>query len=219
MNWNCEQTEARLSEYLDRLLPAAEHDALDVHAKQCARCAGLVRTVRGTLARVHQLDMLEAPPQLAYNILDATLGRRSSQGGAWRSWLRPLEMVWQPRFALGVATVALTLALVLPLTGFQAGSFTLSDLHPVSLYRTADRKINLAYARSVKFINDLRVVYEIQSRLGGSSRPAGPAEGEQTPPQPKPGDPQRQRNRADETNPHPIIIASAWSGLTERSNR
>jgi len=35
----------------------------------------------------------------------------------------------------------------------------------VNVYRNTDRQAHLAYARSTKYFSDLRVVYEIQSKL------------------------------------------------------
>ena len=39
------------------------------------------------------------------------------------------------------------------------------DYRPASLVRAGNRQVHLSYARCVKFVNDLRVVYEIQSRF------------------------------------------------------
>jgi hypothetical protein len=41
----------------------------------------------------------------------------------------------------------------------------LADLRPATIYRRADSSLHLAYGSTVKFVNDLRVVNEIQSRL------------------------------------------------------
>ncbi|MGB9466199.1 MAG: hypothetical protein WBR10_13905, partial [Candidatus Acidiferrum sp.] len=50
-------------------------------------------------------------------------------------------------------------------SGFSLRKPKLADLSPVNVYRNADRQAHLVYARSTKFVSDLRVVYEIQSRL------------------------------------------------------
>ena len=71
----------------------------------------------------------------------------------------------QPRFAYGALTVLVTLGVVSQALGIQWRTPTLADLNPVHLYRTADRKAHLVYATGSKFVGDLRVVYEIQSRL------------------------------------------------------
>jgi hypothetical protein len=51
---------------------------------------------------------------------------------------------------------------------------TLADLNPVNLYRSADRQAHLAYAKGSKFVGDLRVVYEIKSRLEPSEQESTP---------------------------------------------
>ncbi len=216
MTRNCAQIEDRLGEYVDRLLPAAERAEFEAHTAQCPLCSGLLRQVRGCVAQMHQMEMLEAPAGLAPAILDATLGPRAQKAAFWRVWLGSLQLVWQPRFALGLAAAVLSMALVLPALDMDPRNLSMSDLHPANMYRAADRRIHILYVRGAKFINDLRVVYEIQSRFGGS-RPATPPEGEPNPPQQRPGDPRRERNRADEIQLDSMILASVSSSQTERS--
>ena len=50
MTWTCEQTEARLSDYLDGVLQPAEQAAFDLHVNGCERCTPLVASVSHVLA-------------------------------------------------------------------------------------------------------------------------------------------------------------------------
>src|SRR6267143_1301490 len=50
MSWTCEQTEARLSDYLDGVLNPAELAEFTAHVPSCARCAPLVASVSDLLA-------------------------------------------------------------------------------------------------------------------------------------------------------------------------
>jgi hypothetical protein len=70
-------------------------------------------------------------------------------------------------------------------------------LSPATVLRTANRQAHLTFAKSAKFVNDLRVVYEIQTRLQPETQPqSAPA----VPPQnPSPANPQ-DRSQA---SPHP----------------
>ncbi|PYU16224.1 MAG: hypothetical protein DMG29_04545, partial [Acidobacteria bacterium] len=68
MTWNCEQVEGSLSDYVDRLLGAAEHSGFEAHVAGCARCAPLVKSVSGLVAGLHHLEPLPTPPRLIYNI-------------------------------------------------------------------------------------------------------------------------------------------------------
>jgi len=47
MTWTCEQTEARLSDYLDGLLTPDERHEFDMHANTCEDCAQFVAVVAG----------------------------------------------------------------------------------------------------------------------------------------------------------------------------
>lgn len=163
MIWKCEQIEERLSEHLDGLLDAPERAAFESHVAGCALCRKLVAQVGGALAQVHRLEMVEEPLGLATAILDATLGPRAPKK-SWKifGWLQP---VLQPRMAMGFATVVLFGWVSLQALGVQVNEIRLSDLHPVKLYHASTRQAHLIYARGEKFVSDLRVVYEIQSRL------------------------------------------------------
>ncbi len=83
MNWTCEQTEARLSDYLEGLLSPAEKHAFDLHVNACERCTPLVASVSSLLSYLHSMKPLETPPHLVYSILDKTVGPRETAKG-WR---------------------------------------------------------------------------------------------------------------------------------------
>ncbi len=191
MNWTCEQTEARLSDYLDGLFQPAEQSAFNLHVNTCERCAPLVAGVAHALGGLYALESVEPPPHLEIAILTATLGAPS-----WRNlrhWLRSLH---SPRFVYSLASVAATLVVILTASGFSFSKPKLADLHPATIYRNTDRQAHLVYARSVKFVSDLRVVYEIQTRL--NEKEQNPATREQTIPQ---NSPEKQPGRTDNTNP------------------
>lgn len=196
MNWNCEQTELRLSDYLDGLLvDPVERREMDAHVRSCSHCTGLLRSVSHAVRSLRALEELEEPPRLVYNILDQTLGARERVSG-WRAvvgWVRGLA---SPRFAYGVLSVGATFIVVLGASGFSFRKPKLADLRPASIYRNADRQVHLVYARSTKFVSDLRVVYEIQSRLSkDDSLPVSPDSG--TPD----SSPANQPGRTDGTQP------------------
>ncbi len=164
MDWNCKLSEERLSEYLDGLLSPAEAATFATHAAGCSNCAQLLSKVNGLVGQLHQLEELEAPPLLVQNILDATIGPRTKKAG-WTKWFAWVPALWQPRFAMGAITVAASFAIVIHTSGVTPAKLKKADFNPISIARSANRTAHLTYARSVKFVNDLRVVYEIQSRL------------------------------------------------------
>jgi anti-sigma factor RsiW len=189
MNWTCEQTEARLSDYLDGLFQPAEQSAFNQHVNTCERCAPLVAAVARTLGSLYALEPVEPPPQLENAILTATLGAPSYL----RRWLKSLQ---SPRFVYGLASAAATIIVLLTASGFSFTKPKLADLRPATIYRKADSQIHLVYARSAKFVSDLRVVYEIQTRLNENDQ--NPATREQSAPK---SSPEKQPGRTDNTNP------------------
>src|SRR2546427_11902356 len=108
MSWTCEQVEASLSEYLDGLLGEGARYEFDAHANHCDRCGPLVARVSGVVSGLHRLELLEEPPELASIILDKTLGPRK-QKLSWRSALKWLRLLSQPRFAYIAVRTAITL--------------------------------------------------------------------------------------------------------------
>ena len=219
MTWTCEQTEARLSDYLDRSLTAEETAAFNAHVPGCARCAPLVARVSNMVLGLHSLEQVDAPPRLVYSILDKTLGPRDGQSG-WLGWVRGIASL---RFAYGALSVAATLIILVSAAGLNWRHPKFADLQPANIYHAADRKANMAYGRTVKFVNDLRVVNEIQSRLREDETPTLE---ENTVPEPsprkepghsdssKPAGP-RQQNRANESaRPLEVLAADVPGSLT-----
>jgi len=215
MNWTCEQTELYLADYLDGLLQPVQQQAFDAHVNSCERCASEVAGVTHAVASLRALPELETPPRFVYNVLDATLGPRENVSGwaAVRAWVRGIA---SPRFAYGSVSVAATFLMLVTASGFNWKKPKIADLSPVHIYRGTNRQLQQAYARSTKYVSDLRVVYEIQSKLGQSSEL--PANNESTPPdsnqQKNPGRSDgtnpatpRQQNRANDTNSQLQVLA------------
>lgn len=171
MNWNCTNTEERLSDYLDGLLTPAEAQSFKAHAATCAECGKLVDAVSSLVTGMHALEMEPAPPMLINRIINATSGPRKEKA-TWKSWFAMPGRFVQPRFVLGLATVAATVLIVIYTSGFTPSKLRKANLSPVDAFRSANRQAHLTYARSVKYVNDLRVVYEIQTRLQPSNQPS-----------------------------------------------
>jgi anti-sigma factor RsiW len=184
MTWTCELTETRLSDYLDGALAAEERAAFDLHVNGCARCIPLVASLAHLLSGMHAMEQVEPPPRLVYAILDKTLGPREALTG-WRAVLAWLRGMGSVRFAYGALSMVATLLVFVTASGFNWRKPRLADLRPDVIYRNADRKAHLVYAQGTKFVNDLRVVNEIQSRLRQDSEI--PATQENTVPESSPG--------------------------------
>jgi anti-sigma factor RsiW len=216
MSWTCEQTEARLSDYLDGVLVPAEMAEFTAHVPSCARCAPLVASVSGLLTELHGMEQLEAPPRLVYSILDKTLGPRESLTG-WSAVLAWARGIASMRFAYGALSVAATLIIFVSATGFNWRHPKLADLQPAMIYRRVDSTLHVAYGKSVKFVNDLRVVNEIQSRLREENDLRANPESTipESSPQKQPGSTDgskpttpRQQNRANDLVRHIEVLAT-----------
>lgn len=215
MSWTCEQTEARLSDYLDGVLAPAELAEFTAHVPTCPRCAPLVASVSGLLNGMHAMEQVEPPPRLVYAILDKTLGPREALTG-WRAVWAVLSGRSSLRFAYGALSMVATLIIFISAAGFNWKHPKLADLRPATIYRKADSSINVFYASTVKFVNNLRVVNEIQSRLRQDSELSTNPENTlpETSPQKNPGSTDgtrpatpRQQNRANGLMRHIEVLA------------
>lgn len=238
MNWTCQQIEELLSEYVDhalgyQTLDSQQRAAFAAHAQSCPRCRPLVARVAGTAALLRRLEPLEPPERLVRRILEQTVVAEATRG--WRvglrrlpDWLRSVLIpVLQPRFAMGAVTTfvaVLMLSQALGVSLDDVKQVKLADFHPVNLYRAADRRAHLLYARGVKFVNDLRVIQEIQSRVQPVAQPE-PAQ----PPEKAPADKQsegqnpKDQSHADKSNRNRTLftytLASAGLTPATRSSR
>jgi hypothetical protein len=163
MTWTCLNTEERLSDFLEAQLEAAERLAMEAHLQSCAACRTLVAEVGTVVAQLARVEQEVEPSWLVYRVLEATSGAvREKEESPWR---RALAGVLAPRFALGLGSVAATLFILFQALGINLRHVNADDLNPINVLRAADRQAHLTYARGVRFVNDLRVVYEIRSRL------------------------------------------------------
>jgi len=224
MNWTCEQTELLLTDYLDGLLQPEQQQAFDLHVNSCERCTPLVSNVTHALAGLRALPELELPPRFVYNVLDATLGPRETVTGwaAVRAWVRGIA---SPRFAYGSLSLAATFLMLVTISGFNWKKPRIADLSPANIYRGTNRQAQRAYAHSAKYVSDLRVVYEIQSKLRqdnglpANSEGAAPDSNQQKDPGrtdgTNPATP-RQQNRANDINTHLQVLAEDLPILSGR---
>lgn len=228
MTWTCDLLEARLTDYLDGQLTGPERTEFEAHANSCPDCAPLLASVSSLVGHMHAMEEVEAPPRLVYTILDKTLGPRETVTG-WQALLNLIRGMGTPKFAYGVASVMATLIILVSATGFSFRKPKLADLRPATIYHEADRRVHLVYASSVKYVSDLRVVYEIQSRLrlDENNLQTTPEQvlpksvPEKAPGQTndhKPAQP-REQNRANELGRQLELLAAGFPVLSERSVR
>jgi hypothetical protein len=228
MTWTCDQIEARLSDYLDGLLVGPERAEYEAHVKDCADCEPLLASVNSLLSEMHGMEQLEVPPRLVYSILDKTLGPRETVSG-WQGFWNFLRGIGSPKFAYGAASVMATCMIIIVASGTSLRKPKLADLRPANVYLTGSRWVHLNYARSVKYVSDLRVVYEIQSRLRQDQNDLQSTPQQSLPkssPDKDPGQTDdhkpaqpRQQNRANEVARQLEVLAALFPVMHERSRR
>ena len=111
----------------------------------------------------------------------ATTGERKP---GWRerlaAFLRPTV---HPRLVYTVAMSIFSLSMLVNVAGINLRDLNLRDLNPRLWAYQASRNGHLLYARAEKFYYDLRVVYEIESRIRQLQAPAEGPEKESPKPQ------------------------------------
>jgi len=223
MSWTCDQIEARITDYLDGAMTVAQEAAFTTHVADCPNCARLVASVKSLVKDMRNVEQVEVPPGLVYSILDATLGPRLTPWQLFMKWLKSLAT---PKFAYGAGSVMATCLIVLGASGTSLRKMKLADLTPSAVYLNVERQAHMTYAKSRKYVMDLRVVYEIQSRLREDENqlqvnPEGPKSEEkqpgqrddQTHTQPK------QQNRANEVQRRMEMLAAEFPMTWDRSVR
>lgn len=161
---NCADFEVLLCDYLDGTLQPAQREAVEAHRRECAACAEFARDVEGTLHFYESVAPVEPPQELLTRIAFNIPASEPPKG--WRSffkgWLQP---VLQPKFALGMAMTILSFSMLGRLVGLDTRQLKPADLHPAKVWAAADDRLHRSWARAVKYYENLRLVYEVQSRI------------------------------------------------------
>lgn len=198
-NGYCARCEAMLTDALDGTLSAADQAIFDLHMASCGPCTDLLTQAKRGLAWLEMLrdPQPEPPESLVPRILEQTSGLLQvavADGSAAAVARRPVlpfrQRVWaavrqsgigqialQPRLAMTAAMAFFSVALTMDITGTQLKDLSPSNLSPSNLKRT----FYSANARVVHYYENLRVVYELESRVSdlesvrGDDRPSAPA--------------------------------------------
>jgi anti-sigma factor RsiW len=162
-NMHCSDIEILLAEYVDGTLQAGTKSAVENHLANCKGCRELAEDAAGAVAFMARTASVDAPPQLLTQILfhapamKPTLARRLF-GRVLGGWIEP---VLQPRMAMGMGVAALSFFMLRP----GVRQLTPSDLNPVKVWTAAENRANRIWERGVKSYENLRMVYEIETRL------------------------------------------------------
>jgi anti-sigma factor RsiW len=161
----CADFEVLLADYVDGTLDAARRTELEAHQRQCSACAEFARDVAGAVAFLERVPEVEPPPELLAKIAFEIPAENTTVKGlrTWMmGWLQPLI---QPRFAMGMAMTILSFSMLGRFSGIEVRQLKPSDLQPAKVWAAVDDRANRAWGRAVKYYENLRLVYEVQTRL------------------------------------------------------
>jgi anti-sigma factor RsiW len=162
---NCAEFEILLCDYVDGTLDQARRSELESHQQECASCAELTKDVAGAMAFLERVPDVEPPHELlskiSFQIPQENIGKPGAK--AWiTSWLQPIV---QPRFAMGMAMTILSFSMLGRFAPIDVRQVKASDLHPQKVWAAVDDRAHRVWGRAVKYYENLRLVYEVQSRL------------------------------------------------------
>jgi Putative zinc-finger len=165
----CGELEILLSDYLDGVLRVGEAAEIEAHLESCQSCAELVRDARLAMAFMERTAEVEPSPLLMTRILDETAsgrhGRLGAAGGI-RAWFhKVVAPALQPRPVMGMMLTLLSFSMMAKCAGISPRQLRSADMDPKKIWVSLDDRANRAWVRSVKFYENIKFVYEIQSRL------------------------------------------------------
>jgi len=181
----CGKFDALLSDALDHNLAESNRQAFEAHAATCPVCGPLLQEAEAGRGWLKSLQAVEAPAGMVRNILLATSGRESSRAGAhqparaswWEQFVSTIAapmvgFVRQPRFVMSFGMAFFSVSLCLSLAGVKITDVHAADFRPSAIKRNYYE----TSGRVVKYYDNIRFVYEIESRVREFQRMTAPAE-------------------------------------------
>jgi len=167
---NCGELEVLLADYLDETLSNEERVALEQHASGCVSCRALLDDSAAAVNFLRRVEDIVPPPELITRIayvapigrLRMPFERESLFSRLTAKWLQP---ILQPRLAMGMAMTILSFAMLERCTGVRVQHIQPADLNPVRIWGGVEDRALRVKDRAVKYYENLRWVYEIESRL------------------------------------------------------
>jgi len=162
---NCAQIEILICDYVDGTLPSAQKAEVERHLAECPQCAELARDSAAAVAFMERAAEVEAPPELVTRILFDAPWSKGKPKSKVRNWMRVLlSPILQPKFAMGMAMTVISLSMlariVVPVRQIHP-----ADLRPSAVWADLEDRAVRAWARTVKFYENLKFVYQVQTTL------------------------------------------------------
>ncbi len=177
----CANFDALLADALDGTLDGTKLASFDSHKAECESCALMFSEAEAGLNWIHELGEVEPPRNLIHNILAVTSGTAVATGmaeaAARRPWLERFRERMQPglapiftqRFAMSAAMAFFSFSMILGMTDVKVTDIKKVNLTPHGIRKTYTE----SQARVVRYYDNIRLVYEIESRVRDLKRATG----------------------------------------------
>ena len=149
---HCAEFDALLSQAIDSTLAGERLTAFEAHSRDCKLCGPLLQEAEAGHTWLKSLAEVEPPQELVTNVLLRTSGVLT--------------------FAMSFGMAFFTLSVTLSLAGVRLSDLRHLDLRPSAVRRTYYE----TSGRVVKYYENIRFVYEIESRVRQFKQAATPAE-------------------------------------------
>jgi len=165
MKVECLEVENILGLYVEGGLAESQSAMVRAHLSSCEACALLALEMEFTISLCKEFPELEPPPRLIEKVLQETIGLHQSL--SWREYLRELirPVYASPRFATGACLAAISFSIVMNALGVNLGEVRWSQITPRNLVDGLNRTVNVAYDNSMRRLNDLKILYQLQSKI------------------------------------------------------
>lgn len=154
---NCAEIEILICEYVDGTLKPADRATVERHLADCPACAALAHDAAAAVAFIERAAEVDPPPELITRMLFHAPWQQSRPG-----WVPKIfNAVLQPKFALSMAMTILSFSMLFG----QFRQLRPSDLEPAKVWTDIEDRAYRTWARTMKFYDNLKFVYQIQTTL------------------------------------------------------
>ncbi len=206
----CSEFEALLADALDGVLTGERMAQFRSHSSACATCGPLFAEAESGRKWLTSLAEIAPPRHLVHNILLATSGLQGTREQAateprasfWfqlKHALNPqplLTLVMEPRFGLSMAMAFFSVSLAMNVAGVKISDLQKMDLRPSAINRTYHE----TQSRVVHYYDNIRFVYEVESRVRELRKTLQPSEPAPTKQQNDEPEQKQQKNESDKNS-------------------
>ena len=177
----CAEFDALLADALDGTLTGTRRTRFDAHKASCTACTEMFAETEAGLNWLRALPEVEPPTGFVERVLIATSGAqahtRAAKPESWmdrlRGYVAPvMATVMHPRFAMSFGMAFFSITLLLNVAGVKASDIKQVDLRPSAIVRGYYE----ASGRLVKYYENIRFVYELETKVRDLKRAATPAD-------------------------------------------